>query len=88
MNLTSAGGIESGAVENQRGAGRFEDGTDFSIKVIQEGIAIIEAVAHTFFSIGRNGRVIKSLRPRVSAFELPRSMLVFGGCAREMPINL
>jgi hypothetical protein len=48
VDLASAGGIEGGPVENDGGTRGFEDGVDFGVEVVEEGIVVVEAVGHGF----------------------------------------
>lgn len=47
VNLASAGGIEGGAIENERRAGRVNDLAHFGLEVVDEGIVIVEAIGHS-----------------------------------------
>ena len=46
VNLASAGGIEGGAVENERQAGRVSDLAHFGVEVVEEGVVVVEAIGH------------------------------------------
>jgi hypothetical protein len=48
-DLAPARGIESGAVENERGARTFDYLVDFGVEVVEEGILIVEAFGHGAF---------------------------------------
>ena len=52
VDLAAAGGVERGAVENQRWARRFDHRADFGVEVVEKGVVVVEAVGHAFFSIG------------------------------------
>ena len=63
VDLTAAGGIEGGAVKNERWPRGFDCHADFGVEVVKEGIVIVEAVGHgPVISIGRVRRVIKFSR--------------------------
>ena len=47
MSLASAGGIEGGAVENERRPGRVSDLTHFGVEVVEEGVVVVEAIRHS-----------------------------------------
>jgi hypothetical protein len=61
VDLAAAGGVESGAVENERRARGFDDRADFGVEVVEEGILVVEAAGHekSVISIGGLRRVIK-----------------------------
>ncbi len=61
VDLAAAGGIESGAVENEPRTRRFNHRAHFGVEVVKEGIVVIEAVGHACFSIEMELRVIKSV---------------------------
>ncbi len=44
--LAAAGGIEGGAVENERRARGVEDFADFGVEVVEERIVVVEACGH------------------------------------------
>jgi hypothetical protein len=47
VNLASAGGIEGGAVEDKRWAGRASDVAHFGVEVVKEGVVVVEAIGHS-----------------------------------------
>ncbi len=76
MDLAAAGGIESGAVENDRRARGFDHRANLGVKIVEKRIVVIEAVRHASFSIGIERTVIKWLRAVIPAAPgIERSML-------------
>jgi hypothetical protein len=65
VKLAAAGGIEGGAVENERGTRGFEDWVDFGVEVVEEGVVVVEAVGH--------GKLSFYLRAPVECGLLPKS---------------
>ena len=52
VDLAAAGGVEGGAVENDGWTRGFEDGADFGVEVVEEGIVIVETVGQGLLRIG------------------------------------
>src|SRR6202035_2065625 len=48
VDLSAAGGVEGGAVENERRARGLDDRADLGVEVVEEGVAVVEAVGHAW----------------------------------------
>jgi hypothetical protein len=47
--LSAAGGVESGAVENERRTGIFGDVLNLSVELVEERVVVVEASGHGRF---------------------------------------